>query len=171
MMRLKFSAAMHALLLVIGCAGISLSNYKQGSRSHGFQVTAKLAQEQKGKAIPGKPIVLTVELKNISKRSLPMFRTNVLYDYTIRVRDGNGREVGLTEFGARRVRDAGAYFSREQFDLAPESRIEDVIDINGMYNLTAPGRYHVSFTRLVPMPDGKGWMEITSNVVEVKPLN
>jgi hypothetical protein len=123
--------------------------------------------EGAGIADTGKPIVLSVILKNVSGRSLALVRTNFLYDFTIEVKNGSGRDVELTELGKLRLRNAEMYISREHFQLAPGKVLENTIDITELFKITKPDRYSITFKRLVPKLRGKGWTEVRSNTVEV----
>lgn len=163
----KFFTAVWVVIAVTLCAGSSLNRQRKDLTFEGFRLTAQLAKELKGRAVLGKPIVLTVTVKNVTNRNLPLFRTSFLYDYIVRVRDDRGKEVRLTEAGARRINNAGAFISREQFILKSKGEIEEKIDVSGIYDITTPGRYYISFERLVPTPSGQGWAKTASNVVEI----
>lgn len=135
-------------------------------QTEGFQLVARLVDEP-GIAPAGKPIVLTVTLKNASGRSLTLFRTNFLYDFTIQVQDGSGRDVELTELGKLRRRNAEMDVSREQLELAPGKELESKVEISELYKMTKADRYYITFRRLVPTLSGKGWTKVRSNTIQV----
>jgi hypothetical protein len=141
-------------------------NRKRPAQIEGFQLVARLA-EGPGIADTGKPIVLSVILKNVSGRSLALVRTNFLYDFTIEVQNGSGRDVELTELGKLRRRNAEMYISREHFQLAPGKVLENTVEISELFKMTKPDRYSITFKRLVPKLRGKGWTEVRSNTVQV----
>lgn len=141
-------------------------NKKRPAQIEGFQLVARLA-EGPGIADTGKPIVLSVILKNVSGRSLALVRTTFLYDFAIEVRNGSGREIELTELGKLRRRNAEMYISREHFQLAPGKVLENTVEISELFKMTQPDRYSITFKRLIPKLRGKGWTEVRSNTVQV----
>lgn len=73
--------------------------------------------------------------------ALPWQEQNFLYDFTIEVQDGSGREVELTELGKLRRRNAEMYISREHFQLAPRKVLENTVEISELFKMTKPDRY------------------------------
>lgn len=141
------------------------SSRTQLKQTEGFQLVARLTDGE-DVVTAGKPILLTVTLKNVSARSLKLFRTSFLYDFVIQVQDASGRDVEMTELGKQRRRNVEMYISREQLVLAPGRQLETTVELSALYKITKAGAYSITFRRLVPRLSGKGLAELGQTLFE-----
>lgn len=135
-----------------------------GATSEGFQLSARLRKER---VRSGEPILLKLTLKNATVKDLCLERRGVEREYQLEVKNERGERVPPTEAGMTLINNAGEDWSHYGVKLGPGKKIQDEIEVNKLWEMTAPGTYYITATRPVSKQGceekGKG----VSNTIEV----
>ncbi|MEP7352139.1 MAG: hypothetical protein ABI824_02805 [Acidobacteriota bacterium] len=123
----------------------------------------------------GSPILLKIQLKNLSSQTVHMSDFGDVFNYHVRVLDAAGKEGPKTELGERLFQDVGMMFSKEvpgtkpgekirigpsmpisikSLTLAPGEVWVDTLDLTKIYVLP-PGVYQGQLSYTVEDRDGK----------------
>ena len=119
---------------------------------------------------PGESILLKIELKNTSKRTLIVKDTSIQYDYRLDVRNQSGQEVSLTDKG-QQLKDMLSHWeeiSAKFTEIEPQKSKEYTLDITGLYDFKSGETYLITAGRLVGRKDNQGKLKVTSNTIRIK---
>ena len=91
-------------------------------------------------------------------------------DYSVEVRDRQGKMVRDTQLG-RRLKDPGTVriSSTPLFPLKPQESLKDEISVSKLYEMSSPGEYSISVARQVPEQLGAGVVKSNTITVTVEP--
>lgn len=108
-------------------------------------------------------MTLTTFVRNVGTESVEMASDDPLLMFNIRIEDPEGRPLPMTHFGRRRFEEALRWGGSIAYTLAPGQQRHQTIRLDGMYDLSLPGRYSLTVSRS-PMLLGTGGPLVTSNL-------
>ncbi|HWO00615.1 MAG TPA: hypothetical protein VNS63_15255 [Blastocatellia bacterium] len=140
-----------------------------GKPSGGFQLLVELEKESFSSQ---EPIEIHISLKNVSSKTIMIEQTAPWRDYSIEIRNEEGKEVAFSD-ARRRLEPKSKddlITSHKPTYLPAGGIVEDHLTLNKMFDLTARGTYSVTVRRSVHKYDQKwlGVAEVTSNTAKIK---
>ena len=88
----------------------------------------------------------------------------LLRDFNITVSDADGRIVALTAFG--KSEESKSFLGVVGDGLSGGERKKFDVELDKLFQMTAPGKYTVVVKRWVPKADRSGSVEVISNTLE-----
>ena len=137
-----------------------------GQVTEGFQLSATADVEE---VTSGQPIRLRIVIKNVTKKPLYLAEVGVEKDYSLSISNDKRIDVPLTEHG-KAVLDGDVYMNLSLIVKPGEER-RDVLEVNNLYDMTAPGEYSILVQRKVGRLNAKGTAQVQSNVVHVRVIS
>lgn len=92
-------------------------------------------------------LTVTTFVRNVGTESVEMAGDDPLLVFNVRIEDPDGRSVPMTHFGRRRFEDALGSGGTIVYALAPGQQRRTTIHLDGMYDLSRPGRYRLTVSR------------------------
>ncbi len=126
----------------------------------------------------GEAVVLSFSLLNTSERELQMNKNDGT-NYSFRVAGESGRvlpikrEQDLKKNSGRsgdelKKRISSSFVSRRAESLASNQTLKENIVLSDIYDLTAPGKYHVELKRKTIDPNGGAFIEISLETITIE---
>ncbi len=109
---------------------------------------------------------LFIKLTNDANHEITLFSRNTYCDYTLEVRDSNGKPAPETE--QKRKLNCAANGDAGRFvviKLKPGEHHEDLIFVNYLFNMSRPDEYSVRVAREIPKELGQG--QVKSNTIGI----
>ncbi len=109
---------------------------------------------------------LFIKLTNDANHEITLFSRNTYCDYTLEVRDSNGKSAPETE--QKRKLNCAANGDAGRFvviKLKPGEHHEDLIFVNYLFNMSRPDEYSVRVAREIPKELGQG--QVKSNTIGI----
>jgi hypothetical protein len=117
----------------------------------------------------GQPVVLNLNLRNISAGTAILDKASPPFDYRLTVADASGKEPPLTDWGRKSVAREVFPISVDQIHLDAGEEIMVSVEIKG-YQLSQPGTYFVRATRLGVWTEAKEDNQKFSEMVYSNPV-
>jgi len=135
------------------------------SRSQTLQISAKLDKAIVG---AGGPVVVGVEIKNISPQTVFYADTDQDSDFALVVKDAHGSLMPLTRYGSSRVLNPWHHSNRVVvIHLAPNQTAAYRLVVNSRYDMTLLGNYSVTVKRAFGTSTSSTDNEAVSNTMAV----
>lgn len=138
---------------------------KGGPIVEGYQL---IVQTDADVFLPSNPIVISIALKNTTKKVLEPFVRHPEADYKFEIKNAKGQPVLLTPYGKERKKLSKTFFGIGPIELFTGEDLKDTFQINLFYEMTKNDVYLIKVKRSVPKADKTGLTPIESNVVRVK---
>lgn len=113
-------------------------------------------------------LTLALSLRNSTQRSIYVVESNPLADYTIDVRDEQGKQASPTDEGKDLLMRALWLSRRVSVLMKPGDEKRETFELNRIYRMTAGTSYTITTHRSVLRNQGKTRVQLTSNVVKVQ---
>jgi hypothetical protein len=148
--------ALNVAAVLMFAAFVSLS--AEGRHNSGFtiELTGSHDSIHSDSAVwrVGEPVRVIVVMNNQSKRAVAFSLTNPGLDWEMDVRDAEGKPVAETDLFRRmkeNVKSGQIITGRSMFGtLPPNQKAQDVIEVQGFYDLSRPGEYSIQVQRVFP---------------------
>ena len=135
------------------------------SRSQTLRLSAKLGKEI---VDAGGPVIVEVEIKNVSPRTAFYIDTDQDSNFALVVKDSHGEVVPLTQYGSSLVSHSWHHSNRViTMRLAPNQTAAYRLVVNSRYDMTLLGFYTVTVKRAFGSPTSAADNEAVSNTVSV----
>jgi hypothetical protein len=96
----------------------------------------------------GQPMLVNVNIKNVSTNTLPIRVTDGLTDYKIEIIHSNGEPVKVTSMGERYLYSTSIYHRSLAF-VEPKQTMSFYFDLNVVFDFTRTGKYSVLVSRRI----------------------
>lgn len=130
----------------------------------GFRISA-LAQTNQLKA--HQPIPIDFMIQNMTKKTLNLVETFPERDYEIEAKNSRGELAKLTARGETLRNNKSASFRVVGLKVKAGEQRKDTIDVAQLYDLSAPGVYHLKATRRIQQLNSESWIAVESNTLTI----
>jgi hypothetical protein len=135
-----------------------------GTIAGGFKLSLTV---DKHKFVSGEAIKLKVSLRNTTNAPLHILGTIFDVDCQTEVRNGKGELVPLTEEAKHLPRMNGIHISMGRLFIGAGQEVQEILQVNRLYEMSAPGEYSIVVRRGVPGWE-RGQPEVVSNKVALR---
>jgi hypothetical protein len=146
---------------------------KWGPTTEGFQLSVASDKETYDL---GRPIMLSVLLRNVSNQPLRFGQTDVETDYNIEIVGADGKMAPLTAYGKELHSLDRPILHAFAVSLKTGESIEHTLPLDKLYDVSRVGVYNVTVTRKVPKENAPQstvppqFAEIRSNTIRITVL-
>ena len=154
----------------LACAGLATGQTPVPAQTEkpGLNMTISLKQKT---VKPGAEVIVSIDVVNISDKTLMVRRNRPPSPYTVQIVDGAGKEFALTDLG--RVLVGGGMTTDAKGNrrmvlgdfreggLAAGKTLHEEVEVSRIYDLSQPGEYTIRFQRTDPATR----LTISSNTV------
>jgi uncharacterized protein (DUF58 family) len=159
-------AAGFLAFVLFGLAAVVTGN--SGTTIRPFSLTIRLLQNV---AKVGSEIRVQVVLTNTSDHEIGILKSAPEADYIVEVRDTRGKMAPDTDFRRKQKDPASVKVSTASplYTLKPGESLRDEIQVERLYEMSAPGKYSIQVSRTVPEEMGSGIVKSNMANVTITP--
>lgn len=136
---------------------------KSTMRSRNLKIVASIKKGETKQSL-----ILEIALKNISPKEISFRDTNVLFDYSFVVKDGEGKVLSPSAGGEKRMLESGMISYKPALVLKPQEQLTRQLVITEIYNFRPREVYTITVYRRLSLDEGKTVEEARSNIIKAK---